>query len=189
MERLSQWITTIANLSVLAGIVFLAYEIRINADAILAESAASSLANSVAITTDIALNPETMALRMKMDLEDWESVPFSDAFAALNLVGAQFKAAELTHYQWRTGNLDPGLWSGTDRGLYMLLYNSDMSRESWIGMKQTFGPDFQDYIDRMVEDVCARKECRELPELMRNVDERPVTIGAAAWSSRNGKLP
>ena len=187
MERLNQWITMIANLGVLAGIVFLAYEIRINADAILSESAANSLANSVAITTELGLNPETMALRMKMDVEGWESVPFSDAFGAVNLVAAQLKAAELTHYQWRGGNLDPGLWSGTNRGLYLLFYNSDSSRESWVGMRHSFGPDFRDYMDRMVEDVCSRKECREIPEFMRNQDEHPAVIGAVAWSSQHGE--
>ena len=189
MERLNHWITLVANLGVLAGIVFLAYEIRINADAILSESAASSLANSVAITTEVGLNPAALAIRQKINAEGWESVPFSDAGAAVNLVAAQLKAAELTHHQWRTGNLDPGLWTGTDRGLYMLLYRTDMARESWMGMKYSFGPDFQEYVDRMVKDVCSRKECRELPELIRTLDDDPAAIGAIAWSSQHSERP
>ena len=50
MDKLNQWLTLVANLGVVAGIIFLAYEIQQNTNAMTTETTAKYLDNWIEIT-------------------------------------------------------------------------------------------------------------------------------------------
>ena len=72
MERLNLWLSATASVGVILGIIFLAYEIRVNTDAVKAESAATYATMIVEART---LDPEYGTMSARIAAEGWASVP------------------------------------------------------------------------------------------------------------------
>ena len=183
MDRLNQWASLIANVGMIAGIVFLAYEIRINTNAVSTASATSIISNWIEEAGATARDPEIAEILYNINTQGWGAVPPVHAFRAAYVASAQFKASEFAHFQFREGNLDVGLWRGNDSGTYMFLWGQDYAREAWLsGVRSNFGREFQSYIDQMISDICSRRECRDLPEAYQQPAE--MIKGVDAWSAR-----
>ena len=121
MERLNQWMTLVANIGVVAGIVFLAYEIRVNTDAVKSEAATSYLSNSMTLSSDLGDDPELATAIFRVNTRGWEGVNTT----RLGFVAhAQYKATEFAYVQWRRGNLDTDLWNGNNRITYVFLWEN-----------------------------------------------------------------
>ena len=162
MDRVNKWMTLIANIGVVAGIVFLAFEIRVNTQAVASDSATSYLNIWIDQVGENSRDPEITAIAMKADVEGWDSIPPQKQLRLGLWATSQFKAAEFAHFQWREGNLDPGLWQGNDAGLYMFLASSHFMKDHWrSGGRLAFAPKFRDYVDLMIEDICSKLLCRE----------------------------
>ncbi|MDH3643007.1 MAG: hypothetical protein OES38_12975 [Gammaproteobacteria bacterium] len=181
MERINQWTGLIANIGLIAGIVFLAYEIQINTNAVTTASANSYVEHWIDTGLAIGLDPEVTELMRKIDVEGWEAVSPSDANRIRFISGSILKGIEFAHFQWREGNLDPGLWQGNNAGLYEYLWGVSSMREIWLsGDRVRFHPEFRYFVDQMIADICSRRECREMA-----YQPPPArTKGLEAWLAR-----
>lgn len=184
MEKLNEWLSLFANLGVLAGIVFLAYEIQVNTAAVSTDSATGYISSWTELTSQFALNPEIVGLMRTVNSEGWLAVSPDERARVSYLSSAQYKSAEFAHFQWRQGDLDHSLWQGNNRGLYLYLSANPWMRESWLlGLRGNFSAEFQEYVDRMVADICDSQECRDLPGATPQLREELVRR-ANAWSAR-----
>ena len=179
MEKLNDWMTLIANVGVLAGIVFLAFEIRVNTEAVKAESTAN-----YASTTIGAISSEPMEALIKIDAEGWRGVPTESRQIARNRTLSLLKSGEHAFVQWTAGSLDTRLWEGNDRGMYQFLWNARFARDSWqAGVRHNFSTEYQQYIDAMIDDICTRRVCNELPDWA--APDPDLLSGMQAWMSRS----
>ena len=157
MGKLNDWMTLIANVGVLVGIVFLAFEIRVNTEAVKAESTAN-----YASTTIGAISSEPIEALVKIDAEGWREVPSESRQTARNRTLSLLKSGEHAYVQWTAGSLDNRLWEGNDRGMYQFLWHARFARDSWkAGVRHNFSNEYQLYIDAMIDDICARRICGE----------------------------
>ena len=178
MDRLNKWMTLIANIGVLAGIVFLAYEIRVNTDAVKAESAAGYAENWISSTINI--DAESKRIMNKIDSQPWAATTAEDKGQVAGIAGAQLKVAEYAYIQWSEGNLDDRLWEGNERGLYHFFWGSKYIRNIWLeAVRNNFSTDFQRYVDAMIDDICSRRECDDRSMLAKPDPE--LVAGANAW--------
>lgn len=67
MERLNQWLTLVANFGVVIGIVFLAYEMRLNTNAMLSGTAAQAVTNWHVIMMELATNRELVDAALQLN--------------------------------------------------------------------------------------------------------------------------
>lgn len=186
MERLNQWLMLIANLGVIAGIVFLAYEIRVNTQALNASTSTSFMENSMRQLTEIAQDPEIGSLRLAVNRDGWKAIEASSALRLIAYAMNQLKAAEFAQYQWTEGLLADKLWESNDVSLFRFLWNQPHVVEIWRqgGMTHFFNKEFGAYVDTMVADICARKVCRdELPSTYSPTSD--LVEASAAWAARD----
>ena len=173
--------TLIANIGVVAGIVFLAYEIRVNTDAVNAESAASY----VSVVMDAGVfDSDFIRIRNTVESQGWQGVSAEARLTARAGSLRTLKHTEYAYIQWTEGNLDNRLWEGNDRGVYQMFWASRLMRDTWkAGGRNNFSTDFQQYVDAAIEAVCSRLECDDLPESLKpNPD---MISGMNAWSGRS----
>ncbi len=104
----NQWLTLLANIGVVAGIVFLAFELQQNNKQLELQSYQSWVAANLEINSALT-DP---ALSEIMALGNLDSVSLSNAsfiaFAMLKMSVMQM--ARSTNYLYRSGSLDRGLW-------------------------------------------------------------------------------
>ena len=130
MEKLNQWLSLIANVGVVAGIVFLAYEIKVNTAAVSTDSATGYITNWTGLTSQFAVNPDIVKLMDEVNSAGWLGLPAAERARVQFLATAQYKSAEFAHFQWREGSLDHGLWQGNNRGMYQYLTLNPWMRET-----------------------------------------------------------
>jgi hypothetical protein len=185
VEKLNDWMTLIANIGVVAGIVFLAYEIRVNTNAVSTASATSYIGNWIQETGAIGRDPEITTITQKINTEGWTNVSPVQAQRVAYVATAQYKAAELAYFQWQQGNLDAGLWRGNDLGTYRYLWIENYMREFWLfGGRDNFAPAFREYVDQMISDICSRRECRPVPSNYDTPSELASAVSAWGKVSR-----
>jgi hypothetical protein len=174
--------TLIANVGVVAGIVFLAYEIRVASDSV----SNAAAAGYVEIWRDFAENardPEILSITGKINRDGWNSVPPDHVTRAVQWVLAGLRGGEFAHYQWRQGSLDPALWRGNDASVYRSFWQFPIYREVWLaGARMQFSAEFQDYIDQVIADNCSRTECRDETAWLTLPSE--VAEGIESWLAR-----
>ena len=171
--------TLVANIGVVAGIVFLAFEIRVNTDALRSEAAAEYLSDSMELSSDLGRDSETITMIARVNADGWTTEANRLGFIA----NAQFKAVEFAYVQWNEGNLDADLWNGNNRATYDFLWDQHWMRELWPWLRGGYSKEFQQHMDQMILDICSRRECRGLPDWMAQPHtERNAAI--QAWSAR-----
>ena len=179
MERLNQWMTLVANIGVVAGLVFLAFEIRVNTNAVRSEATTSYLSHSMELSAQLGSDSEGIAMMEGVNADGW-----SPGSTRLFYVGnAQFKAVEFAFVQWKEGNLDTDLWNGNNRAVYEFLWTQHWMRELWPGLRSNFSRVFQRHMDQLIADICSRRKCRDLPTWLLK-REPEMSAGSEAWSAR-----
>ena len=181
MDKLNKWMSLVADIGVVAGIVFLAYEIRVNTSAVNAESAASYA--SVVMDAGV-FDPEFVRILTTVNSEGWQGVADDARQLALVRTLQTLKHTELAYIQWTEGSLDDRLWEGNDRGTYQMFWGNRVMRDGWrTTVRNNFSIEFQRYVDAVIHDVCARRECYDIPGLPKpNPD---MISGMNAWSARS----
>lgn len=159
MNPWNERLTVVANLAVIAGIVFLAAEIRQNTQAIRAQTRDSVTGKQMEYYGWVATSPELAAVLQKgntlglaqLDLDSGEYHMYAYAVQGI------LREYENSFYQHRVGLFDDEefevrlvkLRTGfTTRGW----------RELWALVRLAFAPDFRDEIDRIVAELQSEGE-------------------------------
>ncbi len=146
MERLNQWLTLIANLGVLAGIAFLAYEIRLNTNAIQSQTRANLFSGAQEelwknmeypeITINLGTHNRELTIDEKVRLDAW--------------LTASMRANEFAWLEYQDGNLDEDQWIGNQEVIRLIL-GSNRTRRWWTEIASpAFHADFVTVVNDLV---------------------------------------
>ena len=146
MNKLNDWLTLVANISVVAGIVFLAYEISQNTEA-LGINAAQALTSEQAEFHRSMTNPEIAAVLARVDNEGYESLSDVQKWQLTGLDNVWLHIYQNSYHQFISGNLDTGIWLGQHRGAIASFRAQGNLRASWKLRGFAFSDEFRRYIE------------------------------------------
>lgn len=107
-DNANRWLTLIANFAVIAGIVFLAYEVQQNTQQLKAQSYQSWVESNMVINTTIS-DPSISAVVQRGNLDSRNLAPDNYiAYAMFHM--SLMQMAQTTHYLYLSGSLDEELW-------------------------------------------------------------------------------
>tara|TARA_B100000287_G_scaffold383809_1_gene389830 strand:+ start:331 stop:801 length:471 start_codon:yes stop_codon:yes gene_type:complete len=149
-----QGITILANLGVIAGIVFLAFELQQNTQAVRVASAQSYLTGGASLDFQIATDSEFAGLLIRGD--DAESLSPTEELRLERWNYAVFRQWETAHYLHKIGALEDELWVAYRQEVHKILLRSASMQRYWSEGRYSFTPDFQGFIDTIVESSSAR---------------------------------
>jgi hypothetical protein len=145
-EKLNQWLTLIANFGVIAGIAFLAVEIRQNTEALHSESQRAIFAGAQQELYTSMQYPEIFRI---MALPD-ASASFEQRLQMDSFLAAALRAREFAWRQYQAGLLDESSWA-TEREVISILVGSKRNRDWWQGAgRLQFTGDFQELVSEMI---------------------------------------
>ena len=159
MERLNQWLTLVANFGVVIGIVFLAYEMRLNTASMKSSTAAQSMSAGNEITLAAATNPGLIAEQIAANQEgirlDAGGVQIS------YFAGSMLKSTEFNFLEHYRGNREQEQWDAfVYAQRWFMAYNSFMLH-AWTMQRYTFASSFREFMDDMIRDICSKQACPE----------------------------
>ena len=149
MEKLNHWLSLIANLGVILGIVFLAVEIQQNTNALRAQTRDSISHRQVEWFTNIGSNQYAAATLQKgsrstdpLELNDAQSLSF------MFLVQSNMRMWENEYYQYKIGLFDDKEFEPRLER-WKFITRAPGRREVWQSVRSGYSPDFRALMDEM----------------------------------------
>ena len=147
MDKLNQWLTLSANVGVLLGILFLAFEVQQNTAAIQSQTRATVFSGTQEELwknmeyTDVTLN----MLATERQLSPEEKIRF-DAWMMAFMSARQFE-----WFEFESGNLDSAQWETTQRVIPLVL-GCSRCRDWWSEVGSlAFNPEFAAITDNLID--------------------------------------
>jgi hypothetical protein len=147
-SKINHWLTLIANVAVVGGIVFLAIEISQNNELLRSESRQALVANDVTSLTVSLENADVFAkLISKEELSAEEQIRLSFMYS-LDLRNREFE-----YFQYTNGLLDEATWLAY-RHVILVNHSAGLGRSWWeeIG-RGLVDPEFADLVDELLIDA------------------------------------
>ena len=148
ITKLNVWLGVVANLSVIAGIVFLGFELRQTSDAVRANTV-QSMSVEQAEFNRIFTNPDIANLVVNAQENGYDSLSSAEEIQLRGLNNSFFYVQQNLYYQYQNGNLDPEIWTSRHRAI-VDLFRSDQINRYWKNRGFAFNDSFRDYIDDVV---------------------------------------
>jgi len=143
---LGQTIQILANVGVIAGIVFLAVELDQNSDQMTAQTR-NNVAQSVIDNIQMGMDPRLVAATLK--LQRGEPLTGEEAFLMDQLANATLRLWENTFYQYRVG-----LFDEEEIQADMVVWRQSMEEyafaDHWRDRRMTYSQQFREVIDDLV---------------------------------------
>ena len=150
-KSLDRWLTWLANIGVIAGIVFLAIEIRQNTAMIEAQTRDNIADKQLSLFEWFAASPENIRVRMAGDQLALE--PGSAEAAQYGwMIAGNFRLWENEWYQYRRGLFEPEEFEPRLNMWKMMIGNSPGMRLVWEFQRDAYSPEFKAFIDSLVQD-------------------------------------
>jgi hypothetical protein len=146
--NLGQTITILANLGVIAGIVFVVFELRQNTRAVQLASAQSYLTGGSELDLRIATDAALAALLTRS--EDLQPLSGVEELQLERFTYAVLRQWETAHYLTSIGALDQQLWLAYRREIQKILLRGTGMRDYWRSNSESFTIGFRDEIDAMI---------------------------------------
>ena len=146
--NLNDTIQSIANVGVVAGLIFLGLEIRQNSVAIRA-NIAQGMATEQAEFSRSFINPDIAEIFAQIDKDGLDSLSPVQRYQLNGFENSFFFIQQNLHYQYRSGNLDPSIWPSRHRALIDAFRNENVLRH-WHSRSFAFDDEFRKYIDDVV---------------------------------------
>lgn len=148
LQDADKWLSVIANLGVIVGIIFLAYELRQNTLATDLE-VASNFHNSFSeIEMLIAGDSEFSQLLLKG--RDNEKVTPHESFRLAVFYGNVLRHWQNVHFQYFSGGLDEDIWLGQQEYFTLVLSQDARLAEHWRTSKNHYSPRFNRVMQTMI---------------------------------------
>jgi len=152
MSKLERWLTLVANLSVVVGIVFLAVELRQNTQAIQAQTRDSMTEKQMMWLASVYTNPEVADIYQRGSVEDDLATP-TERFIYAMAAGADFREWENSYYQYERGLFTAAEFEARRDRWRRSLENFPRQRRLWTTERSGYAPSFRAEIDRIVAEV------------------------------------
>jgi hypothetical protein len=143
---LGQTIQILANVGVIAGIVFLAVELDQNSDQMTAQTR-NNVAQSVIDNIEMGMDPRLVAATLK--LQRGEPLTAEEGFLMDQLANATLRLWENTFYQYRVGLFDEEEIEA-DMAVWRELMQEDAFADHWRNRRLTYSRQFRDVIDELI---------------------------------------
>jgi hypothetical protein len=181
LERLNQWMTLFANMGVIAGIVFLAYQVQQGTEALEADTTATLMDAWLEGTRYTTENPELVELALRPALQGWDDFTPVEYVRLTQFIVQALKSAEFAHSRWIAGNLSDEVFRGQHQSMYRFM-SGCAARGMWqTGVRYNFGQRFRDYVDGIVANSKTRSACDDLPEWAK-ADHIEIERMDASWN-------
>jgi len=146
LEGANRWLALAANIGVMAGIIFLAYELRQNTVATELDAARNYQSSFSEITLFIAGNPEFAELIVKGREPDAD-ISDVDRLRLRVFYGNVLRQWQSMHFQFLSDALDAEIWRANRFRFASLLREDRGLREHWRASKPEFSPAFNEMIE------------------------------------------
>jgi len=152
MEKVNQWLSLAANLGVLAGIVFLGYEIQINTNAV--QSANIAAYNEVTSSwADFAAEHAVVLAKAEQHTSLSELTPEQQWVYAGGLAVKTFHQAHTAYLHHRAGSLPHDVFEAAIAGLEHQLELAPLLKEAWHNQRHHHVQEFNDLVERRMPDL------------------------------------
>ena len=143
--KFNEWLTLIANVAVVGGIVFLAIEIRQNNELLRSESRQALVGNDV---TSLTANLENVDVFAKLTSQ--EELSAEDQLRLSFMYTLDLRNREFEYFQYVNGLLDEETWLAY-RHVIVVNHSSDLGRSWWdeVG-RGIVDPEFADLVDELL---------------------------------------
>ena len=149
MGKLNDWLALVANVSVVAGIVFLAFEISQNTEAIRINTA-QAMATEQADFNRQFMNPDVAEILVRVGSEGHEALSEIQKIQLNGFDNSWLFVQQNNYYQYLVGSLDPGIWAGRHRAIVDTFASAANMRAHWESRGFAFSDEFRRYIDQEV---------------------------------------
>ena len=148
MDRLNQWLTLLANLGVIIGIGFVAYEVRQNTEATHAQTREAVLAAAQAELQAVRDDPNLIISIIKEDTLSTE-----EQIKLYTWLVSALKAREFSWLQRKSGVIDEAQWQ-SELAVAVAILQAPRVRTWWqkVGYK-TVSDEFRQFINGQIENI------------------------------------
>lgn len=145
VDRLNKWLTLLANIGVVAGIVFLAFEIRQNNELLLAQGRAIGEENRMRIEIEIMQNAELRETLVKLNAG--QEITPEQALLSRVFISTNFNSWQATWLEYEAGLIEIDGYVERWRGLFR---SNDRMLNRWEDTRDRYDPDFAVWMDEHV---------------------------------------
>jgi hypothetical protein len=146
-ERMNGWLSILANVGVLIGILFLAYEIQQNTDIIKAQTRDTLTQKQVDYFRDIGSDPNAIDIMVRGGSE-----PLTDRNEVLAfsfLMQANFRMWENEYYQYTAGLFEEAEFLPRIERWRSVLSRTPGRKLVWLNVREGYSPDFRELLDQL----------------------------------------
>ena len=147
LDSTNRWLTLVANIGVLAGIIFLAYELQQNTVATQLEAASNFNASFSEIELFIAGSPEFAELLSRG--REGEEITGADQLRLLVFYNQVLRQWQFTHFQYMSGAMDEDNWQA-QRAFMEEIIRGDLGL---LNHWRTFGHQYSSAFNSVLETV------------------------------------
>ena len=148
LDRLNRWMTLAANIGVLAGIIFFAFELRQNTTTSRLQAASEFQGSFSEIEFFIAQSPEFAELLVKG--RTGAEVNGADQLRLTVFYGNVLRTWQNTYFLYRSKALDKNIWQGSQTRLTQILKEDRGLLTHWRNNKSQFSSDFNEMIGSII---------------------------------------
>ena len=148
LDSTNRWLTLAANVGVLAGIIFLAYEIQQNTAATRLEAAGNFQSSFAEIEMLIAGNPEFAELLRKG--REGEEISSAEELRLFVFYSNVLRQWQFTHFQYLSDALDEDIWQGQRAFLAQVIGDDLGLFNHWQLHKRQYSAPFNEVVESMV---------------------------------------
>ena len=149
LDRLNRWLTLGANLGVLVGIFFLAFELRQNNDLLQAQARETKLERRTGFNLTVASTPALARITAKLD-QGQELTPTEmvqqEAYNRAILASFEWQFNEYRRGRLGFDDLEIGSW----RVAFQETGNTRLMGETWLEWKNQASQEFADFMEEFV---------------------------------------
>ena len=150
--NLNEWLSLLANVGVIAGIVFLAIEIRQNTNMMQAQTRESVSQNIMLALSSVAGNLELSEIMVKGSLGELENGWNAEWIAFQSQAEVGFRSWENEFYQYEQGLFQDDEFFPHQETWRNLLATPGF-RQVWEGAREGYSVRFRQVIDQMIADI------------------------------------
>jgi hypothetical protein len=148
VERLNQWMTLVANIGVVAGLMFLGYEIQANTAALRSDTYQGFIEASFSFAdTTMQYAKELTAMEQK----DFEELSLEEQRIFTGYALKTFATIESSFLHHRAGSLDDDVFEARMAGSTGLFLRNRLLMDAWERRVISSTPEFREYMDKRIK--------------------------------------
>jgi hypothetical protein len=148
--KLSTSAEVIGVIAVVLSLIFVAYELRQNTEAVRVANHQALVAMD--IEKNAWLRDRDFAATHVLAREDLQSLTPAQSRQYLTFLADTFNAWEFAHITYSSGAMSENIWNGWD-GFYRSEFATEGGRKFWKDGGHNFSSEFRAYVDSLVRDL------------------------------------